>query len=448
MEQFKILFQLYYRPASAMSELLDTGSWIFAAAAVLIVSAAFFFTVNAKLETAYHVPTFSEYYQPNFDAEDEDSPAAEAEYEKADAAYRHALAARPQIPLVGDYFFKFFSFAPGNFYQPLLLLSIFYVPCVILLMSIFGAAGSFGTVLQRSYGELATCALTAWAAAHLPFAVLGAALSQTEIAPAIWFLMWTASGVLFGVLMIFALRVVFGANYATAITVVCFAWLPMSAGMYVFRVVSPWLFSPFLLFYAYIYFGGTLSGEARGIGNAFRQKQNFKRFLHNATVNPKDADAHIQLGLIYLQRKQKAKAVEHFKRAYEIDPQEIDANYELGKTARADGNFQRAIDHFSVVLEQNDKHALSEIWREVGVTYFDAKMLPEARSALETFTERRAADVEGSYYLGKVYQAQNEPEKAREMFRQTLESAKTAPDFRRRDARLWSKLAQKEINNL
>ncbi len=43
-------------------------------------------------------------------------------------------------------------------------------------------------------------------------------------------------------------------------------------------------------------------GELRGIGDSLPRKQNFKRFLHNATVNPKDADAHVQLGLLYLQR--------------------------------------------------------------------------------------------------------------------------------------------------
>jgi len=215
--------------------------------------------------------------------------------------------------------------------------------------------------------------------------------------------------------------------------------------MYVFKYISPWMFSPFLIFYAVIYLGGFVGGEVRGFGNAFRQRQNFKRFLHNATVNPKDADAHVQLGLIYLQRRQEAKALEHLNKAYEIDPEEIDANYELGKIARAKGNLQEALDHFSVVVDQNDKHALSEVWREIGATYLEANMLTEARDALEKFVERRAFDSEGLYYLGKVLKAQGETERAREMFQQAVDSAKTSPDYRRRDLRYWSKLAQKEI---
>ena len=441
MENLKIFFQLYIRPAQAISELLDKGSWIFAAAAVLLVSAAFFLTVNAKLAAAYRVPNFYEFYQPT----DEDSPTAEVEYKKAVVNYEAAVKSRRTIPLVGDYFYKFFAFEPLKFYQPLLNLSIFYIPAFILLICIFGGIGSFGVIFKRDYGALAVCTLAAWAAAHLPFAVAGIALYSQVIAPEIYFAMWIAGSLLFGIFMIFAARTVFGVNYQTAFAAAGGAWLGLSAGMYVLRFISPWLFSPFLLIYGYLYFGGALSGGAQGIGSAFRQKQNFNRFLHNATVNPKDADAHVQLGLIYLKRRQETKALEHFSKAFAIDKNEIDANYELGKIARKQGEYQTALDHFAIVVEQNDKYALSEIWREIGATYLDAQMFAEAREALEKFVERRATDAEGSYYLGKVYKAQNEPGKAREMFAQAVESAKTSPDFRRRDSRYWSKLAQKEI---
>lgn len=444
METVKLLFQLYFRPASAMSEIIDKGSWLFAAVLVLLVSIAFFWTVNTKLQAVYRIPTVYEFYQPDY-LTDENPAVAEAEYNKALAAYRKALDERRKIPLVGDTFFRFFSFEPDRFYQPLLSLSLFYVPFVILLMSLIGGVGRFGVVLSRSYGELATCTLTAWAAAHLPFATLGILLYSIESSPVVYLSIWAASSLLFGVFMIFAVRTVFGASYGTAILTVSMAWLALSLGMYVFSVVSPWLFSPFLLFYAYLYFGGALTGEVRGVGDAFRQKQNFKRFLHNATVNPRDADAHVQLALIYLQRRQEAKALEHLTKAHEIDETEVDANYELGKLARRRGELQTALNYFSVVVEQNEKHALSEIWREIGATYWQAGMFTEARDALEKFVERRPVDSEGLYYLGKVLKAQGESAKAREMFEQAIESARTSPDYRRRELRYWSKLAEKEL---
>lgn len=445
-DNLKLLFQLFYRPAFAMSEIIDKGSWLFAAVVILLVSLAFFSSINSKLNNAYRIPNFYEFYQPSgASINDEDSSEVEAAYNRAQAAYQKAMAERTRIPVVGDGFYRFFSFEPTKFYQPLLSLSIFYVPTAILLLSLFGNVGSFGLLLRRDYGTLAVCTLMAWAAAHLPFAIAGIALYSLNVSPEVYLLLWLASSVLFGVFMVFALRTVFGANYAAAIVVVCLAWLALSAGMYVSQVVSPWLVSPFLLFYAYFYLGGYLGGEVKTVGSAFRHKQNFKRFLHNATVNPKDADAHVQLGLIYLQRKQDAKALEHLNKAIEIDKEEPDANFHLGKIARHTGDLQTALNHFAVVVEQNDKYSLSEIWREIGATYLDANMLGEAREPLEKFVERRPVDTEGLYYLGKVYKAQNEPEKAREMFERAIDSAKTSPDYRRRELRQWSKLAQKEI---
>jgi tetratricopeptide (TPR) repeat protein len=426
-----------------MSEMMDNGSWLFGAIAVLFVSMAFFATVNLKLEAAYRIPAFNEFYS-RITTRLRKTPNKQNTMPPV-SSYNKAMNARQTIPIVGDRFFSFFSFEASRFYQPVLSLSIFYVPAVILLMCLFGGVGSFGLVLRRDYGTLAVCTLNAWAAAHLPFAVAGIALSALAVDPRFYLAFWAAGGLLFGILMIFALRTVFGANYGTAILVVSVAWLSLSLGMYVSRNVSPWLFSPFLLFYALMYFGGSVGGEVRGFGNAFRQRQNFKRFLHNATVNPRDADAHVQLGIIYLQRRQESKALEHLNKAFEIDNSEIDANYELGKIARQKGELQKALDHFAVVVEQNDKHSLSEIWREIGVTYLAAGMHAEARDALEKYVDRRSGDVEGLYYLGKVLKAQGEMEKAREMFDQAVLSANASPDFRRRNTRQWSKLAEKEL---
>jgi tetratricopeptide (TPR) repeat protein len=328
MENLKLLFQIYVRPAFAMSEIMDRGSWIFAAAAVMLVSMLYYATINAKLQSAYAIPRAADYI--HYEERDEDSPEAVAAYEKGLAAYQQAQKDRPVVPAVGDRFFQFFSFEPTKFFEPLLLLSIFYVPASILLMSLFGGVGNFGIILRRDYGTLAVCTLSAWAAAHLPFGLVGAVLYSGAVSPDVYFGIWIAAAGLFGFFQVYALRTVFGTNYGAAILTVCLAWLSLTLGMYAVRYLSPWLFSPFLLFWIAIIFGGLLLGSIRGFGNAFRQRQNLKRFLHNATVNPRDADAHVQLGLIYLQRRQDARALEHFNKAFEIDRNEIDANYELG----------------------------------------------------------------------------------------------------------------------
>lgn len=442
MENIKLFFQIYLRPASAMSGILDRGSWFFAGALVLLTGVVFFYGVNAKLEPIYRVPAFSEYYQP---VEKEAPDEREARYDRAMEAFQKADAARAKIPVIGDYFFKFFTFEPNKFYIPLISISVFYVPLVILLLCFISGIGHFSVVLRRDYAALATCTLMSWAAAHLPLGLAGLALGFADLSPVIYLSFWFASGALFGILMLVALRTVFGTDHGPNIIVVGSAWLSFSLGALIFPHISPWLFSPFLLIYGYLYFGGSISSGVGGAGNAFRQRQNLKRFLHNATINPRDADAHVQLGLIYKQRRQDALALEHFQKAYEIDAEDVDANYEMGKIARAKKDLQQALDHFAVVVEQNDKHSVSEIWREIGATYLEAGMPSEARDALEKFVERRSLEPRGLYHLGMCFKALGEAELAREKFTEAVEAAKIVPSYQRREASHWRKLAQKEL---
>lgn len=443
MDSIKLLFQLYYKPGWAFSEIMDRGNWIVAAGLTLVVSVIFFAGVNARLNAAYGIPSFTDFYDPYSTSDDPE--IAGPQMERSAEAYRRALTEKRAVPIVGDMLQRFFTFEPAGFYRPLLSISLFYVPAVVFLVSIFAGLASFGLLIRRDYAVIATCSLMAWAAAHFPFALFGLALTQPFRDPTIFFGLWVLSGALFGIFMLFALRTVFGVSFGVSAAVVCTAWLSLSLSMYVFQYVSPWLLSPFLLFFAFMYLGGSIGSEVRGFGNAFRQRQNLKRFLQNATVNPKDADAHVQLGLIYLQRLQNAKAIEHFEKAVSIDPDEIDANFELGKLARKSNELQRALDHFAVVLGQDDKFRLSEIWREIGATYQAAGMNSEAYVALEKFVDRRPVDPEGLYYFGVLLKEKGERDRAKEMFAAAVEAARLSPDFRRRDLRYWAKLAKKEI---
>jgi Flp pilus assembly protein TadD len=442
MENIKLFFRLYFSPAQAMGGIIDRGSWFFAATLVLLVSILFSVGVNAKLDAAYRVRDLGEFYQQGDDKGV--SPESIARKERAQADFRGAETARPKIPLIGDLFFRFFSFDPGKFYIPVLSISVFYVPAAVLLLSFLAGIGSFGVILRRDYAPLATCTLMAWAAGHLPFGLAGLLLGTTEISPAVYLGLWAAGGLLFGLFMFAALRTVFGTDSLPNIITISTAWLGMSLGNIALTYLLPWLWSPFALFWIVILFGAFIRSEIGGFGNAFRRRQDFKRFLHNATINPLDADARVQLGLIYKHRRQDARALEYFQQAYEIDPEEIDANYELGRAARSRGELQQALDHFAVVVEQNDKHSVSEIWREIGATYLEAGMPAEARDALEKFVDRRSFDPEGLYYLGKAFKALGEDEKAREKFGEATEAA-LAPAYKGRDASHWRKLAQKEL---
>src|SRR5262245_30904165 len=125
MENLKLFFRLYISPAGAMSDIIDRGSWVFGAVAVLVVAAGFYATVNVKLSEAYRIKSFQEFY--NVEREGSDEPGAEERYNQAVASYEKEMAARPRVPFLGDAFFYLFSLEPSKFYQPLFLIAIFYV---------------------------------------------------------------------------------------------------------------------------------------------------------------------------------------------------------------------------------------------------------------------------------------------------------------------------------
>ncbi len=451
MENLRLLFQIYYRPASGFSEIMDKGSWAFAAIAVLLVSFAFQYAVNSKIMQTYEVSQM-DYILQNpaiTDSSKDDGLHSEAALDEArylanvDIENELKRERRP-FPILGKNIFWFFSFY-ASFFAPLINLSLFYIPASIVLLSLFASLGNPGVVLRRDYGVFATCTLMAWVAAHLIFAIAALIIYSQPVDASLHLGFWIASGLIFGVLMIFAMRTVFGVEYGAALATVAISWVFYCLGSYVSQLISPWFFSPFLLIFAVAYFGGFLGSEVRGVGNSMRQRRDFKRYLHNSTVNPNDADAHVQLGLIYKKRRQDEKALEHFTKAFEIDNEEIDANYELGIIARQNADLQKAIEHFSVVVEQNEKYSLSEIWREIGATYLEADMYDEARSALEKFELKRPFDPEGLYYFGMLLKKEGMTSEAGEMFDRAVEAVKTAPYYRRGELNKWARLAKKEI---
>jgi tetratricopeptide (TPR) repeat protein len=190
-----------------------------------------------------------------------------------------------------------------------------------------------------------------------------------------------------------------------------------------------------------------LRGGIGDISFSLKQRQNFSRYLEAATINPRDAEAHYQLGLVNLRRRQFAEATERFKRAIEIDGNETDAYFQLGRIAREQNRLPEAIEYLGRVVEQDEKHAHSEVWREIGATYLSAGMYAEANDAFERYIERRPYDAEGLFYYGKTLNQLARSAEAQEMFRRCVEAVKTTPSYRRRQMAKWRKLAQAQISS-
>jgi tetratricopeptide (TPR) repeat protein len=205
-----------------------------------------------------------------------------------------------------------------------------------------------------------------------------------------------------------------------------------------------WLASPFFLFFAIYY----LRGEIGSLGAGLRSRQNFRRMLEAAAVNPHDGEAQYQLGLIYQQRRQYTEAIERFKKAVAIDPSEIDAHFQLGRIARQQGRLKDALAHFQTVVDLNEKHSQSEVFRELGAVYISARQYDDACHQLAQYVERRPYDPEGLFFYGQGLEGLDRTAEAREVYERATEAARTAPRYLRRFTAKWSRLSQKQLRKL
>ncbi|HKW97585.1 MAG TPA: tetratricopeptide repeat protein [Bryobacteraceae bacterium] len=411
MHNARLLLELLWKPGAAMSRILDGGSLLFATVAVLVVS----LLLQGGLSTALPQPP----------------PTIQQ--------FQGAAADQDQIPVRIPRARPWWSF---SFYSPLLVLAVIYVPGTLLVTNLLARLGSLGVVFERDYSALLTCTSMAWVASQLP------------IVPASWFLplpLLAAVAALaylyFAVLMFFAIRTVFGTENGIAVGAVGLSVIPLAASVVFWaplRMVLSWLASPFFLFYAYYF----LAGEFTSLGTGMRRRQSFHKMLETAAINPHDADAQYELGLIYQQRHQYTEAIQRFRSAVAIDSSETDAHFQLGRIAREQGRLRDALVHFQTVIDQDDRHNLSEILRELGATYLAARQYQDARNELAEYIERRPYDPEGLFDYGQAFEGLGDAAQAREMYRRAIEAVRTAPRYRRRLTAKWSRLAQRQIRKL
>ena len=249
---------------------------------------------------------------------------------------------------------------------------------------------------------------------------------------------------LFGLWAMAAVRVVFRLSWPYAAGVVMLGGAVMFFSIPLLPFFGILLGSPFLLlvlFFALRGYLGELNRTARG-------RADFKRNLEAATLNPADASAHYNLGLIHQQRGELDEARKRFMRAVEIDADELDAHYQLGRIARAQGRLADAIKDFQEVVTRSETHSQHEIWREIGATYLAAGQFDDAREALGRFLQKRPSDPEGLYLMGRAFAGMGRKREAAYSMQACIEAVKTAPAYKYRTEKRWLNEAQQFLKQL
>ena len=439
-ENIKLFFQLFYRPISAMSQLMDRGNWFFGGGLATVIAVLFTLSVSNRIYESYEaVPRSQAELKAEFMRQmpSVDDDNVEAEMSEA-MPYLRTTRQLP-LPILGSKAWIILSFRPISYFAIIASLGILFAPALLMIIALLERAVSISVMLRRDYGAMLSCVLFGWAASHLPFALLGFGLQPQPSHDILALGLWAAASLFFGFLMVCALRTVCGASVIHSIVAVCAASLVFRFDSWMFSLAT---FSPFLTI---IWIAPLVLGGAAAMRAAHLQRQSFRRQLEACTINDHDAEAHYQLGLLYEQRKQSAEALKHYQRAVEIDPNEPDANFQLGVVARNNGKLQEALNHFGIVLAFDEKFRLSEIWREIGATYLAAGMLDEAESALKKYCERRQYDPEGLFHYAELLSKKGETERAKEVYRQCIEAVKTMPYYRRNQFSKWSRLAERKM---
>jgi tetratricopeptide (TPR) repeat protein len=362
--------------------------------------------------------------------------------------------------------------------------ALFLVPLLTLVANLFDRRGSFGVVITQEYTSTASVVFYLLTAVNLAAIVIAlffhfsgiqadqiAQLAQNEprsMETLRWLFSLTPEAeaqlsqqlkdprilseglfrmVKFGLLsigLVIAVREVFRVSAIRALTISVISAIAM------FPIVGIWgllfsrvLGSPILLLMLFFF----LRGYFTDILKTQRSKASFRRNLEAATLNPADASAHYNIGLIHQQRGELDAARERFERAVQIDEEEVDSHYQLGRIARQQKRWADAIKNFEQVVARDPAHSQHEIWREVGATYIAAEQFEDARGVLERFLERRESDPEGLYLMGRAEAGLGHKREATSMMEACINAVKTSPAYKYRLEKRWLNEAQQFLRS-
>ena len=337
----------------------------------------------------------------------------------------------------------------GSVFPPvaisLILLAVVFVPVAVIVMNKLEGTGAAGVVLPRDYMPVLVCHLMAYAATLLLFGVFEW-IPEFPATP-----LYIVIFLYFSFLSVCILRTTSGTGFGRAIATTASALVALAAGQYAYSFVRDamyFLASPFVLYYLYIMFGQGMGSQLRGFGGGLSSRQRMRQLLEFAAVNPHDADAPYQLGLIYQQRRAFTQSREFFEKSIAIDPKEPEAQYQLGRVLRATSDPAAALEHLKIAAAIDNKLAQSEVLREIGAAFLDLERNEEARDILRDYTGRRNFDPEGLYLFGLALSRMNDAPAAREALLQAIEAARTAPPQRRRQVGQWAGKASKLLRQL
>jgi len=318
--------------------------------------------------------------------------------------------------------------------QGLLFLLFLFLPAIVALSNAFSDDGlgfSFSTAEYRAHIAAlfpiwgAICLVTAplqWLFPHF-FLIAGGTTGISAI--------FLLRALLLGIYTFWA---VMRLNYLTP-TRTCGVFAVSMLTVPIFFVVLMFIWSlPFLFLIPLIYLATVW---IRNLGAGRAGTGDFQRNMRALTVNPRNADAHYQLGRISLDRGNSAEACGYFEEAVKITQEIAEYYYYFGLACARKMDWLKALECCEKAYRLDPEYGQGDIFREVGKAYVNTGSIEKGKEFLDFFLARRDADPEGRYWLAVALQKSGDIERTRFQLTLIIEQAKANPRFFRRRNREW-----------
>ncbi len=312
--------------------------------------------------------------------------------------------------------------------QAILFFLLVYVPCIVLLSNSI-SGDSLGFYLPKEQYQAHISAL---------FPVWG--LVFLVSAPLQWYVLAEPFNIGLGQLVlvillsaysVWAIRELNYLSLGASLGVFALSWFTLP----VFYVLTAFLFAlPLFILVPVAYL---VLQRVRSFWDTRTGEREFQRNLHTLTLNPQDADAYHQLGLIHLKRRNLDAAQKYFSAALKIDPLDPDYHYFLGRVFEKKEEWPRALECYEEAYRINAEYGLGDIFREVGKGYLHAGRVEKAKEFLRFFLETRGSDPEGRYWLAVACQKSGDLADMEVQLKTILDQARSNPRFFRKENREW-----------
>ncbi len=320
-------------------------------------------------------------------------------------------------------------FLESHVLQMLLFLSLVYVPVIIALSNAFAGDGLGFSISRSEYENHVSALFPLWGLLFLlgaPLIPIFLTFGVVEIsAGELWLMLATLA------YTIWAIKELDFLSLAQALGVFLVSLLSLPV---LFLLTNFLLSLPFFLALPLLYI---FWQRLRELISARSLLQGFHQHLRTLTQNPRDADAHFQLGLLHFRGGHMDAALGYFEQALAIDPENPDVHYHIGRIYEARRQWAKALEEYEASYRAEPEYGQGDIFREVGKGYLHTDKLDKAIEFLRYFLERRGSDPEGRYWLAVALQRAGKSAEMHTHLQTILEQARSSPRFFRREHREW-----------